>query len=118
MNINYSRITFLYMLFMISLSHIPQDNLSSVTNSNFSHLDSIFHLIEYTLFGFLLHQSFKEDTLLSISPIWNTFIFGLLFAISDELHQNYVPGRNMSFVDLCFDFIGINIGLLVSFQKS
>lgn len=118
MNINYSKITFLYMLFMISLSHVPQDNLSSVTNSNFRNLDSIFHLAEYTLFGFLLYHSFKEEMLFSISPIWGTFIFGLLFAISDELHQNYVPGRSMSLTDFCFDFIGINIGLLVSFRKS
>ena len=106
------------MLFMISLSHVPQDNLSSVTTSRFSNLDSIFHLIEYTLFGFLLYHTFKDNMLFSISPIWGTLFFGLLFAITDELHQNYVPGRNMSFTDLCFDFIGINIGLLFSFQKS
>jgi VanZ family protein len=106
------------MLFMILLSHVPQDNLPSNTTFKFNNIDYIFHLMEYTIFGFLLYRSFKEDVFFSISPIWGSLIFGFIFAISDELHQSFVPGRNMSFADLCFDFIGINIGLFCSLQKS
>jgi|TARA_B110000116_G_scaffold119546_1_gene103654 VanZ family protein len=106
------------MLFMILLSHVPQDNIPSNTNFKINNIDYIFHLIEYTIFGFLLYNTFKEDSLLSISPIWSSLLFGILFAISDELHQNFVAGRNMSFADLCFDIIGINIGLLCSLKKS
>jgi VanZ family protein len=105
------------MLFMALLSHVPQDDLPSNSTLEFNNIDYFFHLIEYTVLGFLLYRSFDEDESFSISPIIGSIIIGIIFAITDELHQAFVPGRNMSFADLCFNFIGVNIGLFVSFQK-
>ena len=117
MNLIHWRITFSYMLFIAILSHVPQDDLPSNTAFKINHIDYFFHLIEYSVLGFLLHRSFNDDESFSISPIIGSIIIGVIFAITDELHQFFVPGRNMSFADLCFDFIGINIGLLTSYHR-
>ena len=37
----------------------------------------------------------------------------VLFAISDEFHQSFVPGRTASFMDIGLDLIGIFCGLAV-----
>ena len=103
---------------MALLSHVPQDDLPSNSMLEFNNIDYFFHLIEHSVLGFLLYRSFNEDESFSISPIIGSITIGVIFAITDELHQVFVPGRNMSFADLCFDFIGVNIGLFWSFQKS
>ena len=41
-------------------------------------------------------------------------IFGLLYAISDELHQKFVPGRNAAAADVALDFAGVLSGVLVA----
>jgi VanZ family protein len=37
----------------------------------------------------------------------------MLFAVSDEIHQSFVPGRTASFMDIGLDLIGILFGLWV-----
>lgn len=37
----------------------------------------------------------------------------VLYALSDEYHQTFVPGRNGTFVDLLIDASGALVGLLL-----
>lgn len=39
---------------------------------------------------------------------------GLVYAISDELHQRFVPGRGPGVLDVFIDFAGLCIGLAVA----
>lgn len=64
-----------------------------------------FHLIEYTILTLLLFFVIKKDKYL--------FLTSYLYALSDELHQSFVPGRTGQFKDTFFDLIGILIGLLI-----
>ena len=41
----------------------------------------------------------------------------LLFAIFDEFHQKFIPGREVEFADLGFNVIGILSGWLISLPK-
>jgi VanZ family protein len=38
-------------------------------------------------------------------------LLGLLYGVSDELHQLLVPGRNASVLDWCADALGIFLGI-------
>jgi len=40
------------------------------------------------------------------------FTIGFLFAISDEVHQYFVPGRNADIFDLLVDWCAISLSLL------
>lgn len=67
-----------------------------------------FHLIEYATLAFLL--------LLAVSKNKLVILIGYLYAISDEIHQFFIPGRTSRFRDTLIDLIGILIGILI-FQK-
>ena len=45
--------------------------------------------------------------------IWWTFVLVTVFAVFDELHQNFVPGRDPSPIDLGFDALGALLGATV-----
>ena len=67
-----------------------------------------FHLIEYAFLAFLLSFAiFKKK--------W-VVIIAYLYAISDEFHQAFTPGRTSRFRDTLIDLIGIFIGIFI-FQK-
>lgn len=67
-----------------------------------------FHLIEYTFLAFLLSFAILKKK-------W-VVIIAYLYAISDEFHQSFTPGRTSRFRDTLIDLIGIFIGVLI-FQK-
>jgi VanZ family protein len=41
-------------------------------------------------------------------------IFASLFALSDEIHQSFIPNRFADFGDWAADFIGIGLSLLLT----
>ena len=69
-------------------------------------LRKIAHMVEYSIFFLLLARAMKKPL------IW-PIILSILYAISDEFHQSFVPGRAMALVDICFDAAGVLIGYLV-----
>ena len=71
------------------------------------------HITEYMIFtltvAFPLSQYFKNVKL--IRRI--TFIFCILYASLDEIHQRFIPGRSGQFRDVIIDGIGIGIGIFI-----
>ncbi len=61
-------------------------------------LRKIAHFSEYFILTFLAFNCFKSKK--------KAILFSLFFALSDELHQNYVAGRVMSFIDVLIDMLG------------
>ena len=69
------------------------------------------HFCEYAGFGFLVHNlifalKYKLKPLLCV-----LFSFG--YAITDEIHQIFVPGRTFQLIDLTVDLGGIILGTVV-----
>ena len=60
----------------------------------------------------------KLPVLLTSRPAYSAGVFAALYAISDEIHQSFVPGRWAKVPDLIADCIGILIvtGFLVWWQ--
>lgn len=67
------------------------------------------HIMEYIPLGILSLLWFREKQFKN--PFLFSFVFSLLYAISDEIHQVFVPGRNASIKDVVADCIGIIVGL-------
>ncbi|MCM8766170.1 MAG: VanZ family protein, partial [Candidatus Omnitrophica bacterium] len=56
--------------------------------------DKIGHFLEYALFGFFLFRACKNYGF-KRKVFWTVFI-GFIYALSDEIHQYFVPGREVS----------------------
>jgi len=111
----------LWMIFIFFLSSRQRIVVSEEQSINFLVFKTL-HLIEYmTLFVlffrayYLQYKSkgFKNAVILAT-------ISTLLYAMSDELHQTFVPTRQGHLQDVFIDLIGITIGIMytkISFPK-
>lgn len=66
-------------------------------------LRKIAHTAEYAILGALLVRATGRAGL--------AFALGTLYAISDEIHQSFVPGRLGSSFDVAIDAVGVAIGV-------
>jgi len=81
----------------------------------FSGEDKILHLIEYAILGFLLMRCmgpWRENPCTRGYCIF----FGLIYGISDEFHQAFVPGREASAWDVLADMAGLML-VSLSYEK-
>ena len=109
----YTVLTIGYMLLITLLSHVPQEDLPK---SDLDSIDYPFHFAGYSILGFLLFRSITSDELLTFHPFYGTLLIGISFAILDEFHQSFVPGRHMSSTDVLFDSLGIVFGMFASYK--
>ena len=72
-------------------------------------IDKIQHMGAYVVFGLLL---LRATALTGLKPYVRSFIIGALYGASDEFHQSFVPGRDMSGLDWLADVAGLAIALL------
>lgn len=79
------------------------------------------HFFEYTILGLLLSQAIIRKSKVQSPKFKNKviviLIIGMLYAISDEVHQLFVLGRNFDLMDLLVDFIGLITGMFVMALK-
>ena len=95
-----------YALFIFTLSH------TSFSTGPISFDTNLFHPLEYMTLGLffawawypLLHARGRKPFSIAF------FSTGVIFGVSDEIHQALVPGRTPSFVDLGWDFVGLCVG--------
>ncbi len=63
------------------------------------------HLIEFGILGALLLRATRTPLV--------AILLGVLYAVSDELHQHYVPGRRGAPLDVAIDAFGVLAGVLL-----
>ncbi len=98
----------LFFLSAIPGKHVPSLSLPGE--------DKFAHLALYAIFGAALAwgwvRSARERSALPILAL------GVLYAVSDEWHQTFVPGRDPSLADLLTDTAGVLLGYwLFSFVR-
>ena len=70
------------------------------------------HFTIYTVLGILLTCAVSAHT----KSGWRyavSFLIGVLYAVSDEIHQYFVPGRSCELRDTAIDSAGILTGILL-----
>ncbi|MCI8310512.1 MAG: VanZ family protein [Clostridia bacterium] len=73
----------------------------------------IAHLSEYAAGGFLFYGFFLTFKINPKIQITISILLGVIYAITDEIHQLFVPGRSGKIQDVCIDSIGVVIGVCV-----
>ncbi len=76
------------------------------------------HIIEYFILAisyfYALNNTYKKNSLKKTYTI--SFILTFLYAITDELHQSFVPNRVGTYHDVLIDSIGILSGYLLIYS--
>ena len=68
-------------------------------------LRKLAHAAEYGVLGALLLRATARPRV--------AVVLGSLYAVSDELHQSFVPGRAGSPLDVALDAVGVAIGIVL-----
>ncbi len=90
-------------------------NIFNISNTDIlSHIiRKLAHFTEYFILGILVINMLKY---LSNKYLIISIIICILYAISDEIHQLYVPGRSCQITDILIDSIGSILGISI-FKK-
>jgi VanZ family protein len=100
---------FVYAALVFYLSSLPSWKIKAVSSIP----DYLLHFAEYAVFALLSIRFARNMTKGTIKgkTYTVTIIILVLFAISDELHQSFVPGRFASVLDFIADLAGILVGI-------
>ena len=71
------------------------------------------HFTLYTLGGILIFNLFNSFKLKNREKIGYSLLVGALYAITDEIHQLFVPGRSGMTKDVFIDSLGIITGVII-----
>ncbi len=92
-------------------SHLPS---SKLPNLEILDMDKILHAVAYAIlamsaiFAVLPLLNIKSSTFLAIAVT----LFCLIYGVSDELHQSFIPSRMASIWDVLADFFGAALASL------
>ena len=80
------------------------------------------HFSIYFLLGFLMISYLREWNIVVKKEILYTILFVFLYAISDEIHQTFIPERSGRFLDVMIDTMGgtlaaVTYSLLFKWRK-
>ncbi len=97
-----------YCLLIFSLS--AQSDLAAVCPVAIP--DKIAHLVEYAGFGFLLMRILRylQPETAYVKHLFWVLTAALIYGLSDEFHQYFVPNRQFSLMDLLADGAGGYLG--------
>ena len=99
---------------MALIFYLSSQSKPPLPNVDWHLVDKLYHLLEYTVLGFLVTHAFvnASSRIFRHAPWIFSFLFVILYAASDEWHQSFVPGRFVSILDWTADCIGGFLGVV------
>jgi VanZ family protein len=97
----------LMMATIFTFSSIPSADMPKFGGAD-TLIKKMGHATGYAILLVALTRGFKPTNQRSLLACWFWLV---LFAMSDEFHQYFVPGRNASWVDVGIDSLGGLVGL-------
>ena len=87
-----------------------------ITNSNFNIIHTLIrklgHISEFFFLAFCLYNGLICDFTFKKS-VFLSFIISFFYAISDEFHQLFIPGRCGNITDVMIDLFGVLLFILI-----
>ncbi|MFA5156002.1 MAG: VanZ family protein [Candidatus Omnitrophota bacterium] len=95
---------FVYAGLIFRLSAIPGSDIPGL----FPYQDVVFHFLEYAVFALLLSRAIKAywPQQKKMRRLLAVMALVLVYALSDEFHQLFVPNRTASLIDVIIDCAG------------
>lgn len=76
------------------------------------------HFFAYLILGMLVINALRRNRVYHLKGMFLGFIICFIYAISDEVHQLFIPGRSGEVRDVFIDCIGSLVGIGVYFITS
>ena len=114
MNYKYMLFAMLCTCAIIFLSSIPDFSIMGNGSLSDQVISNLAHIPAYAILTFLWVHSLTGTNLMKYhySKVILLIIAAILFfAVSDEIHQSFVPGRTASLMDIGLDLTGILFGI-------
>jgi len=98
----------LWIIVILTVSSIPHLKAPGPQKIN---IDKLYHFAEY----FILNTLFLKSAFFNFrqKKVNLIVIFIMIFPIIDELHQNFIPGRQCSVYDIIADIFGLFTSFLI-----
>ena len=74
------------------------------------------HFSIYTIGGAITMVFVNRLKLDNKKKILYSFTFCLIYALTDEIHQYFVPGRSCEVLDVAIDSVGALLGILITYS--
>ena len=71
------------------------------------------HFTIYLILGLLVHNALIGNNISTLKRILLAFLICVLYAVSDEIHQIFIPGRSGQISDVLLDSSGGLLGILI-----
>lgn len=97
----------IYAAFIFYLSSLPGDTYIP----SFFSADKVLHVCAYSILGYLVARALGSYGLSGKQLFIRAFVLCVLYGISDEVHQLFVPHRHASVMDVLADGIGSSLGI-------
>lgn len=109
-------VKYLFVIQWILLSaiifYLSHQNKIQFLPSSILQYDKVLHFIAYFTYGISTFTMLYTVKRTERKIIHIGLVLSVLFAISDEIHQFFVPGRMMDFYDFIADLLGILFSIL------
>lgn len=69
------------------------------------------HVLFYSILAVLIYRALIFEKVNKIHALYLAIFYSMLYGISDEIHQSFIPGRGPYVRDVIFDTIGAGIGV-------
>ena len=73
------------------------------------------HFTVFAIFGFLTMTALWSHDIIDKKRRCYSVWIGAFYALTDEVHQVFVPGRAMRLYDIAIDILGVIVGTFVAF---
>lgn len=88
-------------------------NLSGPPGAKSPIISIAYHFIVFFLLAFFLFSSVNGKEKIKLRDLIIVIIISILYALSDEFHQSFVPGRDAGIKDILTDTAGIFSSILI-----
>lgn len=104
----------LYMGLIWTLSSFPADAIVNTPFSFDSLIKESLHLIEFAILYWLLAFAFIQYDKWNERMSMFAAVIAILYGLTDEIHQSFVPARSATVIDFVKDTIGVVVSYLIA----
>lgn len=93
--------------------NLSQDTKTKIVEKSQPIIRKLAHFSIYTVVGICIMGFISTYDVILLKKFLVSLVVGLIYAISDEYHQSFVPGREASIRDVCIDTAGVFMGIII-----